>query len=104
MTRRGTPPTGTLPGGQPADLALHRAEIEQATGMLTEQPGTGIAEAFIRLRAHAYAHVYDLRLTDVARASSPAACGCAPTPTLPRMAGREVRVLRQSARRLDGFP
>jgi hypothetical protein len=54
----------TGPGGQPGDLALHRAEIDQATGMLTEQLGTGIAEAFVRLRAYAYAH--DLRLTDVA--------------------------------------
>ena len=53
------------PGGQPADLALHRAEIDQATGMLTEQLGTGIANAFVRLRAYAYAN--DLRLTDVAR-------------------------------------
>jgi hypothetical protein len=52
------------PGGQPADLALHRAEIDQATGMLTEQLGIGIADAFIRLRAYAYAR--DLRLTDVA--------------------------------------
>jgi hypothetical protein len=51
--------------GQPADLALHRAEIDQATGMLTEQLGVGIADAFVRLRAHAY--VNDLRLTDVAR-------------------------------------
>jgi hypothetical protein len=56
---------GTAPGGQSADLALHRAEINQATGMLTEQLGTGIADAFIRLRA--YAFVNDLRLTDVAR-------------------------------------
>jgi hypothetical protein len=51
--------------GQPADLALHRAEIDQATGMLTEQLGVGIADAFVRLRAYAY--VNDLRLTDVAR-------------------------------------
>jgi hypothetical protein len=51
--------------GQPPGLALHRAEIDQATGMLTEQLGVGIAEAFIRLRAYAY--VNDLRLTDVAR-------------------------------------
>jgi hypothetical protein len=55
---------GTGPGGQPAGLALHRAEIDQATGMLTEQLGTGIADAFIRLRSYAYAH--DRRLTDVA--------------------------------------
>jgi hypothetical protein len=52
------------PAGQPADLAWHRAEIDQATGMLTEQLGVGIADAFIRLRAYAYAR--DLRLTDVA--------------------------------------
>jgi hypothetical protein len=56
---------GSWPGGQPADLALHRAEIDQATGMVTEQLGVGIAEAFIRLRAHAYAH--DRRLSDLAR-------------------------------------
>jgi ANTAR domain len=59
----GAPAAG--PHGQPADLALHRAEIDQATGMLTEQLGVGIADAFIRLRAYAYAQ--DLRLTDVAR-------------------------------------
>jgi hypothetical protein len=53
------------PGGQPADLTRHRAEIDQATGMLTEQLGVGIAEAFIRLRAYAYAH--DRGLSDLAR-------------------------------------
>jgi ANTAR domain len=52
-------------GGQQADLARHRAEIDQATGMLTEQLGVGITEAFTRLRAYAYAK--DLRLADVAR-------------------------------------
>jgi hypothetical protein len=56
---------GSGPGGQPADLALRRAEIDQATGMLTEQLGVGIAEAFIRLRAYAYAH--DRALSDLAR-------------------------------------
>jgi hypothetical protein len=61
----GDPGTGTGPGGQPAGLALHRAEIDQATGMLTEQLGTTIADAFARLRAYAY--VNDLRLADVAR-------------------------------------
>jgi ANTAR domain-containing protein len=59
----GTPTAGA--GGQPAGLALHRAEIDQATGMLTEQLGTSIADAFVRLRAYAYAN--DLRLNDVAR-------------------------------------
>jgi hypothetical protein len=51
-------------GGQQAALARHRAEIDQATGMLTEQLGVGITEAFTRLRAYAYAN--DLRLADVA--------------------------------------
>jgi hypothetical protein len=55
---------GTSAGGQPEDLARHRAQIDQATGMLTEQLGTGIADAFARLRAYAYSH--DLRLADVA--------------------------------------
>jgi hypothetical protein len=59
--------TGSVagPGGQPAGLALHRAEIDQATGMLTEQLGVGITDAFVRLRAYAYGN--DLQLTDVAR-------------------------------------
>jgi hypothetical protein len=56
---------GHGPGGQPADLGLHRAEIDQATGMLTEQLGVSITEAFVRLRAYAYAN--DLHLTNVAR-------------------------------------
>ncbi len=56
---------GAGPGGQPASLASHRAEIDQATGMLTEQLGVGIADAFVRLRAYAYSN--DLQLTDVAR-------------------------------------
>jgi ANTAR domain-containing protein len=62
----GSPPAGPGPGGQPLDLTLHRAEIDQATGMLTEQLGVGLTEAFVRLRAYAYAH--DRRLADVARA------------------------------------
>jgi hypothetical protein len=56
---------GSGSGGQPADLALHRAEIDQATGMLTEQLGVDITAAFIRLRAYAYAH--DRALSDLAR-------------------------------------
>lgn len=55
----------TSPGGQTDDLARHRAQIDQATGMLTEQLGTTIVDAFARLRAYAYSH--DLRLSDVAR-------------------------------------
>ncbi len=61
----GEAPAGSGPGGQHPDLALHRAEIDQATGMLTEQLGVGIVEAFIRLRAYAYA--YDRGLSDLAR-------------------------------------
>ncbi|HEX5300663.1 MAG TPA: GAF and ANTAR domain-containing protein, partial [Streptosporangiaceae bacterium] len=55
---------GVAVDGQGRDLALHRAEIDQATGMLTEQLGVGAAEAFARLRAYAYAQ--DRRLADVA--------------------------------------
>jgi ANTAR domain len=50
--------------GQSPDLALHRAEIDQATGMLTLQLGVTIEEAFARLRAYAYS--VDRRLADVA--------------------------------------
>lgn len=50
--------------GQSPDLALHRAEIDQATGMLTVQLGVTVAEAFARLRAYAYTQ--DRRLADVA--------------------------------------
>jgi ANTAR domain/GAF domain len=50
--------------GQARDLALHRAEIDQATGMLTVQLGVPAGEAFARLRAYAYAQ--DRRLADVA--------------------------------------
>jgi hypothetical protein len=50
--------------GQPVDLAMHRAEIDQATGMLTVQLGVSITDAFVRLRAYAYSR--DRRLADVA--------------------------------------
>jgi ANTAR domain len=56
---------GPVLDGQSPDLALHRAEIDQATGMLTMQLGVQVAEAFVRLRAYAYTH--DRRLADVAR-------------------------------------
>ena len=55
----------TGPGGQPAGLASRRAEVDQATGMLTEQLGVSITDAFARLRAYAY--VNDIQLADVAR-------------------------------------
>jgi hypothetical protein len=53
------------PSGHPFDdLGAYRAEIDQASGMLTAQLGIGIEEAFVRLRAHAYAQ--GRRLADVA--------------------------------------
>jgi hypothetical protein len=55
---------GAGPAGQPPDLALHRAEVDQATGMLTVQLGATVAEAYARLRAYAYAQ--DRRLAEVA--------------------------------------
>jgi hypothetical protein len=66
QAQAGSLPVGSGPGGPPLGLTLRRAEIDQATGMLTEQLGVGITEAFVRLRAYAYAH--DQRLADVARA------------------------------------
>ena len=56
---------GASPASQSPELAAHHAEIAQATGMLTEQLGVGIIEAFARLRAYAYAQ--DRRLSDIAR-------------------------------------
>ena len=55
---------GAQLGGQAPDLALHRAEIDQATGMLTVQLALTAAGAFARLRAYAYSQ--DRRLADVA--------------------------------------
>ena len=53
-------------GGRPCGPACsYRAEIDQATGMLTEQLGVSITDAFVRLRAYAYAN--DIQLADVAR-------------------------------------
>jgi len=60
----GSAATGPVVDGQSPDLAVHRAEIDQATGMLTVQLGVPVAEAFARLRAYAYAH--ERRLADVA--------------------------------------
>ena len=50
--------------GQARNLALHRAEVDQATGMLTVQLSVSAGEAFARLRAYAYSR--DRRLADVA--------------------------------------
>jgi ANTAR domain/GAF domain len=56
---------GAGPARQPPDLARHRAEIDQATGMVSAQLDVTIGEAFVRLRAYAYAQ--DRRLSEVAR-------------------------------------
>jgi hypothetical protein len=56
--------TGGPRRGPLEDLGAYRAEIDQASGMLTVQLGVGIEEAFVRLRAHAYAQ--GRRLADVA--------------------------------------
>jgi hypothetical protein len=65
----------TLEGGAdagfaaPADLdgvnVASTAVIYQATGMVSVQLGSSVEEAFVRIRAYAYAH--DRRLADVAR-------------------------------------
>ena len=55
---------GPMPDRGFEDLGAYRAEINQASGMLTVQLGVGIEEAFVRLRAYAY--VQGRRLADVA--------------------------------------
>jgi len=60
----GAPADGPSPDRGFEDLGAYRAEIDQATGILTVQLGVGIDEAFVRLRAHAY--VKGRRLADVA--------------------------------------
>lgn len=57
-------PGSVHPASQSPGLAAHHAEIAQATGMLTEQDGVSITEAFVRLRAYPYAQ--DKRLSDIA--------------------------------------
>lgn len=56
--------TGGQRGDPVEDLGAYRAEIDQASGILTVQLGVGIEEAFVRLRAYAYAQ--GRRLADVA--------------------------------------
>jgi hypothetical protein len=38
-----------------SDAGTHRAEVHQASGMVAVQLGIGVAEALVRLRAHAFA-------------------------------------------------
>ena len=45
--------SGPLPGW--ARPATYRAQVHQATGMISAQLGVGLPEALVRLRAHAYA-------------------------------------------------
>lgn len=57
--------TGGPPGTRPAeDLGAYRAEIDQASGVLTVQLGVGIDEAFVRLRGYSFAQ--GRRLAEVA--------------------------------------
>jgi hypothetical protein len=57
--------TGLLlrPAGEPGD-GEHRARVHQASGMISIQLGVPVAEALLRLRAHAYRHARPI--TDVA--------------------------------------
>ncbi|RDI18422.1 GAF and ANTAR domain-containing protein [Lentzea flaviverrucosa] len=48
-----------------ADMPLRRAEVHQATGMLSVQLGVSVEEALVRLRAHAFAE--ERPVIDVAR-------------------------------------
>lgn len=48
-------------GGMP----LSRAEVHQATGMVSVQMGVSLDQALVRLRAHAFAH--DVQVAEVAR-------------------------------------
>jgi hypothetical protein len=56
-----------LPGGQvpgSGQLLSHRAVVHQATGMVSAQLSVPVADAFLRLRAHAYA--FDRGLDEIA--------------------------------------
>ncbi|MFE7763407.1 GAF and ANTAR domain-containing protein [Streptomyces sp. NPDC057438] len=64
IAETGAPTDGPMPDLGCADLGAYRAEIDQASGMITVQLGVGIEEAFVRLRAYAYAR--GRRLADVA--------------------------------------
>lgn len=56
-------PGGHVPGS--GQIFSHRAVVHQATGMVSAQLGVPVAEAFLRLRAYAYAA--ERSLDDVAR-------------------------------------
>ena len=72
---------------QLTDALTSRVVIEQAKGVIAERAGTGLAEAFSRLRG--YARNHNLRLTDVAQAAidgtlDPLAWAPPPRPRSPR--------------------
>ncbi|SFR27953.1 GAF domain-containing protein [Lentzea waywayandensis] len=52
-------------GPPPEGMPLRRAEVHQATGMLSVQLGVSMDEALVRLRAHSFAH--DKPVVEVAR-------------------------------------
>ncbi|MFI5688361.1 ANTAR domain-containing protein [Streptomyces sp. NPDC051636] len=60
----GAPTDVPVPDRSFQDLGAYRAEIDQASGILTVQLGVGMEEAFVRLRAYAY--MRGRRLADVA--------------------------------------
>ena len=69
----GEPARTIAEGGQPppgwAPPATHRLEVHQATGMISVQLGVGLAEALVRLRAHAYGN--DRPIAEVAADAGP---------------------------------
>jgi hypothetical protein len=77
---------GAGPAGQPPYLARHRAEIDQATGMVSAQLDVAIGEAFVRLRAYAYAQ--ERRLSEVARDIVARRLRLSPDPDPPRISER----------------
>ena len=54
LARQADAPPGILAGGL-LDLSDSRAEVHQASGMVSVQLGVSVAEALVRLRGHAYA-------------------------------------------------
>jgi len=65
-----------------------------------EQLGVSITQAFVRLRAHAYA--CNRQLADLARDIVPAGCSGAPARTSP--GGSDVRISPPSTRALTAHP
>jgi ANTAR domain len=54
LARQADAPPGIL-AGELLDLSDSRAEVHQASGMVSVQLGVSVGEALVRLRAHAYA-------------------------------------------------